>query len=151
MCERDALEFEKKICKKSTDSCNVKVEKIPRNEISNFLDGLQRSGVIDKLLRRRLNAYTSALNSTEHRGWNLHISLGKLHGQFDVVVLRKSEDEGYTEFINVMYKIDSEIIPEWRNELSKRSFKNFIQMKALQRFYKEGLITRINVVPDLPV
>lgn len=68
-----------------------------------------------------------------------------------MVVLRKSEDEGYTEFINVMYKIDSEIIPEWRNELSKRSFKNFIQMKALQRFYKEGLITRINVVPDLPV
>uniref|UniRef100_K1QBM5 non-specific serine/threonine protein kinase n=1 Tax=Magallana gigas TaxID=29159 RepID=K1QBM5_MAGGI len=44
VCERDALDFEKKICKKSTDSCNVKVEKIPSHEISKFLDGLQRSG-----------------------------------------------------------------------------------------------------------
>lgn len=65
-------------------------------------------------------------------------------------VSRKLKDEGFIEFINVMYKIDSEIIPECGNESSKRRFPNFIKMKALRRFYKEGLITFINVVPDVP-
>lgn len=54
------------------------------------------------------------------------------------------------EFIKAMYKIDSEIIPMCITVSGNKRTKNFIQMKALQRFYKEGLITRINVVPDLP-
>lgn len=67
-----------------------------------------------------------------------------------MVVLRKSEDEGYLEFINVMYKIDGEIIPKCRNELiEKRRLMNFIQMKAMQRLYKERLIRFINVVSDV--
>lgn len=76
---------------------------------------------------------------------NFDTSLNILHGRFHMTVLRKLEDKGYIEFISVMYKIDSEIIPEPSNE---RRFKNFIRMKALQRFYKEGLITFINFVPD---
>lgn len=67
-----------------------------------------------------------------------------------MIVLRKLKDEGYIEFINVMYKIDSEIIPECGYESTNKRFPNFIKMKALRRFYKEGLITFINVVPDVP-
>lgn len=65
-------------------------------------------------------------------------------------VLRELKDEGYIEFINVMYKVDSETIPECRYESKYRRFQNFFKMKALRRFYKEGLITFINDVPDVP-
>lgn len=74
---------------------------------------------------------------------NFDTSLNILHGRFGMIVLRKLEDKGYIEFINVMYKIDSEIIPESSNE---GRFNNFIRRKALQRFYKEGLIKSINFV-----
>lgn len=49
MYERDAIEFEKQIFIRSSDTCNMKtVEKIPIDEISKFLDGLQKSGGINK-------------------------------------------------------------------------------------------------------
>lgn len=77
-------------------------------------------------------------------------SFSNLHGRFDVVVLRKSEDGGYMQFINVMYKIDSEIFPECSKKLCHKRLRNFMKTKALHRFFEEGLITFINVVPDVP-
>lgn len=86
----------------------------------------------------------------ENNNWIFQNSHGKLHGELHMIVLRKSEDEGYLEFINVMYKIDGEIIPKCRNELIEKSrLMNFIQMKAMQRLYKERLIRFINVVSDV--
>lgn len=143
MYERDAIEFEKQIFIRSSDTCNMKtVEKIPIDEISKFLDGLQKSGGIDNILRRRLHFYGTDFvsDSFVNKEWDFKISLSNLHGQFGVVILRKSEDEGYVEFIKAMYKIDSEIIPECRNKFGDKRIENFIRKKALQRFDKEGLI-----------
>lgn len=78
-------------------------------------------------------------------------SFSNLHGRYGVIALWKSEDGGYMNCINVMYKIDSGIIPECRNNLCTDRLQNFIRTKALQRFYKEDLITSIKVVLDVPV
>lgn len=43
-----------------------------------------------------------------------------------MVILWKLEDEGYVEFIKVMYKIDSEIIFECRNKFGDKRIENFI-------------------------
>lgn len=94
-----------------------------------------------------LSFVSDSVENITIESFNFDTSLSILHGRFHMAVLRKLEDKDYIEFINVMYKIDSEIIPESSNEIR---FKNFIRMKVLQRFYKEGLITFINVVPDEP-
>ena len=95
--------------------------------------------------------------------------------RYGIVAFGKSADRKYIDCMYVLYKIDFKIAPQeivtkknhsvfglfkWQTVETKvlertlgtksiKQLQNFFRVKALQRFYNEGLIDSINYVPSI--
>ena len=146
-------------------------------DIKEFLDHLQDAYEgIDENMRKKMNgikwATEWAYKVMEFK-YNRSSDSGARYG---MIAFGKSKDGKFVDCMYCLYKLDFDIAPEifitttehsilwglikWQTvEEEERQrvlgvksmipIKNFFRFKALEGFYKEGLIDQINVVPSI--
>ena len=145
--------------------------------IQSFLDHLQDAYEgIDEEMRKKMNgikwASEWALKVMEFK----YDSSSDSGARYGMIAFGKSKDEKFVDCMYCLYKLDFKVAPEriittkhyssifglvnWQNvEEQERErvlgakplkrIQNFFRFKALEGFYKEGLIDEINVVPSI--
>ncbi|XP_061182538.1 uncharacterized protein LOC133190871 [Saccostrea echinata] len=174
--ERD---LEGELFDKWHEGCEVmKAVKIPFDNIVAYLNHLQRAYEgIDDDVRLKMEGILYAKESWEYKIVEWKFNKGDNSGaRYGMVAFGRSPDGMYVDCMYVMYKMDFKIAPKvivtekkhsawwglktWttrRVETEERNLgtktikvlQNFFRLKALEGFYKEGLIERINYVPSL--
>lgn len=138
---------------------------------SNFCIG------IDERQRKKMNGVLFGEGAWDHKvfDWKLEDKGYKASARYCMVAFGKSSDGKYVDCVYVLYKMDLEIpkeivvkerhsllfgLIEWTTNSVRenksmldmernKEYKNFFRMKALQGFYNEGLMDKINYVPSL--
>ena len=131
---------------------------------------------IDKELREKLNGIKWN-DHWSHKIYEFKYKKGAASGaRYGMLAFAKSTNRKFIDLSYVLYKMDFKIAPQeivtknshsalwglvtWQTterEYVERTLgikfikqiKNFFMVKALQRFYNEGLIDRINYVPSI--
>ena len=145
--------------------------------IQGFLDHLEDAFEgIDKQMRKKLNGIEWA-EEWSHKIAEIKNNTSTDSGaRYGMIALGKSKDGKFVDCMYCLYKLDFKVAPEriittkqhsvlwglvkWKSVeervqervlgvKSLKRIKNFFRFKALEGFYKEGLIDRINVVPSI--
>ena len=145
--------------------------------IQGFLDHLEDAFEgIDKQMRKKLNGIEWA-EEWSHKIAEIKNNTSTDSGaRYGMIALGKSKDGKFVDCMYCLYKLDFKVAPEriitkkehsvlwglvkWKSAeervqkrvlgvKSLKRIKNFCRFKALEGFYKEGLIDRINVVPSI--
>lgn len=157
---------------------STKATKIPTKNIPAYLDHLQDAYEgIDEKQRKKMNGVLFGGDTWDHKifDWKLEDKGYKANARYCMIAFGKSSDGNYVDCVYVLYKMELEIPKEivvkerhshlfgllqWTTtsvrenksmlEMKRnKEYKNFFRLKALQGFYNEGLMDRINYVPSL--
>lgn len=162
-----------------TESCEVmKAVKIPIEKLCSYLDHMQKAYEgIDDQTRQKMDGILFTDESWDYKLVEWKFSKGKNSGaRYGMMAFGRSPDLKYVDSMYVLYKMDFKIAPKkivtkkehswlfslfsWTSSktemveqsLGSKSIKNlqnFFRLKALEGFYKEGLIETINYVDSL--
>ena len=141
-----------------------------KNSLTIYISG------IPKEMRKKLNGIKWT-GKWSHKIYEFKYNKGDTSGaRYGMVAFGKSADRKFIDCMYVLYKMDFKIAPQeivkkknhsvlfglvkWQTTereyvertLGVKSIKqlqNFFRVKALQRFYNEGLIDSINYVPSI--
>ena len=131
---------------------------------------------IDKEMRKKLNGIKWT-GKWSHKIYEFKYNKGDTSGaRYGMVAFGKSADRKFIDCMYVLYKMDFKIAPQvivtkknhsafwglkkWQTVETKvvertlgiksiKQLQNFFRVKALQRFYNEGLIDSINYVASI--
>ena len=145
--------------------------------IQSFLDHLQDAYEgIDEEMRKKMNGIEWASEWAYKVMEFKYNSSSDSSARYGMIAFGKSKDGKFVDCMYCLYKLDFKVAPEriitkkehsvlwglvkWESveeRVQKRvlgvkslkRIKNFFRFKALEGFYKEGLIDRINVVPSI--
>ncbi|XP_061197040.1 uncharacterized protein LOC133205282 [Saccostrea echinata] len=172
-------ELEGELFEKWHEGCEVmKTTKIPENKIVPFLDHLQNSyeGITPDI-RKKMEGILFSDEAWEYKliEWKFNQGADS-SARYGMMAFGRSPDLKYIDCMYVLYKMDFKIAPEvivtekkhsvlwglfsWTTEKreskerslgskSVKALQNFFRLKALEGFYKEGLIESINYVPSI--
>ncbi|XP_044171657.1 uncharacterized protein LOC122955995 isoform X2 [Acropora millepora] len=160
------------------EKCEVMESKgIPIENIHGFLDHLKEDFKgIDKEMRKKMDGIQWASEWSHNVMEFKYNAASDSHGQYVMIAFGKSKDGKFVDCMYCLYKLDFKVAPEktitkkdhsvlwdlvkWQTvkegvkekelgvKLLKR-IKNFFRYKALEGFYRQGLIDQINVVPSI--
>ena len=156
----------------------METEGIAIDSIQSFLDHLQEAYEgIDEQMRKKMNGiawgskWAHKIMEFKYNG-----SSPDSGARYGMIAFCKSNDGKFVDCMYCLYKLDFKVAPEriitkkehsvlwglikWETVeervqkrvlgvKSMKRIKNFFRFKALEGFYKEGLIDRINVVPSI--
>ena len=145
--------------------------------IQSFLDHLQDAYEgIDEEMRKKMNGIEWASEWAYKVMEFKYNSSSDSSARYGMIAFGKSKDGKFVDCMYCLYKLDFKVAPEriittkqhsvlwglikWETveeRVQKRvlgvkslkRIKNFFRFKALEGFYKEGLIDQINVVPSI--
>ena len=145
--------------------------------IQSFLDHLQDAYEgIDEEMRKKMNGIEWASEWAYKVMEFKYNSSSDSSARYGMIAFGKSKDGKFVDCMYCLYKLDFKVAPEriittkqhsvlwglikWETVeervqervlgvKSLKRIKNFFRFKALEGFYKEGLIDRINVVPSI--
>ena len=150
---------------------------IPIEKIHGFLDHLEDAYEgVDKEMRKKMNGIQWASEWSYKIVEFKYNAANDSGARYGMVVFVKSKDRKFVDCMYCLYKLDFKVAPakvliekersilwgllKWETvekkvqkrvlgpELLKR-IENFFRYKALEGFYRQGLIDQINVVPSL--
>ena len=150
---------------------------IATESIQSFLDHLQDAYEgIDKEMRKKMKGIEWA-SEWAHKVMEFkYDSSSDSSPRYGMIAFGKSKDGKFVDCMYCLYKLDFKVAPEriittkqhsvlfglvkWQTVeervqervlgvISLKRIKNFFRFKALEGFYKEGLIDQINVVPSI--
>ena len=145
--------------------------------IQSFLDHLQDAYEgIDEEMRKKMNGIKWASEWAYKVMEFKYNSSSDSSARYGMIAFGKSKDGKFVDCMYCLYKLDFKVAPEriitkkehsvlwglvkWESVeervqervlgvKSLKRIKNFFRFKALEGFYNEGLIDRINVVPSI--
>ncbi|XP_062590942.1 uncharacterized protein LOC134252472 [Saccostrea cucullata] len=155
------------------EGCEVMQSRgVPMANISQFLDHLEASYEgIDMKTRQKMDGILYG-DTWEYKiiEWKYNCNADS-SARYGMIAFGKSPDKEFVDCMYVLYKLDIEIssgamltrrnngtilgalaytpVPGPMSSISVKNFQNFFRYKALQGFYKEGLIDHINDVPSI--
>ncbi|XP_061195793.1 uncharacterized protein LOC133204027 [Saccostrea echinata] len=172
-------ELEGELFEKWHEGCEVmKTTKVPQSKILPFLDHLEKSyeGITPDI-RQKMEGILFSDEAWEYKIMEWKFNQGaNSSARYGMMALGRSPDLKYIDCMYVLYKMDFKIAPEeivtektdswlwglvsWTTEereckernlgsKSVKALQNFFRLKALEGFYKEGLIESINYVPSI--
>lgn len=162
-----------------SEGCEVMNAKgIPFSKIDGYLDHMQASYEgIDDALRLKMNGILYTEKSWEYKMVEWKFKKADESGaRYGMIAFGRSKDQQYVDCMYVLYKMDFKVAPQqivtkkehsWLWGLlnystekieyvertlgskSIQAMQNFFRVKALEGFYKEGLIESVNYVNSL--
>lgn len=172
-------EIEGELFDKWHEACEVMETKgIPVENIRGFLDHLKDAYEgIDEVMRKKMEGIEWGSEwSHKIMEFKKPEAENESGAKYGMVVFVKSKDRKFVDCMYCLYKLDFKVAPEkiittkehsvlwglvkWETVEEKvqervlgvkslKRIRNFFRFKALEGFYEEGLIDRINVVPSL--
>ena len=155
----------------------MEAKSIAIESIQGFLDHLQDAYEgIDEEMRKKMNGIEWASEWAYKVMEFKYNSSSDSSARYGMIAFGKSKDGKFVDCMYCLYKLDFKVAPEriittkqhsvlwglikWESveeRVQKRvlgvkslkRIKNFFRFKALEGFYKEGLIDQINVVPSI--